>query len=152
MERRALRLHSYVEASREAEALLAVLYDRAGAWGLGEVAHHLAAALEMSLDGFPSRMPWPVRLVARWFVLGRLLRHRVLRRRVPAPSYLLPPRASDDRKGVERLQKALARVDAHTGSLQPSPVFGTLSASEWREVHLWHCEHHLSFLVPRASP
>ena len=30
-------------------------------------------------------------------------------------------------------------------------VFGRLSPAQWREVHLWHCEHHLSFLLPKQA-
>jgi hypothetical protein len=151
MERRPLRLHDFDEVLRDAEALLAAGYDRAGSWGLAQVCHHLAALIERSLDGFPSRFPWPVRLVARWFVLGRVLRHRVFRRRVSAPKYLLPPDAADEREALERLRAAAERFTRHKGPLQPSPLFGRLTVAQWREVHLWHCEHHLSFLIPRAQ-
>ena len=151
MDRRALRLHNYDAILAEAAALLASGYDRVGSWGLGQVCHHLAAVMEQSLDGFPSRSPWPVRLVARWFVLGRVLRHRVFRRRFPAPTFLQPPAVSDDREGLDRLRAAVERLKSHAGPMQPSPVFGRLSPGQWREVHLWHCEHHLSFLLPKAS-
>jgi hypothetical protein len=151
MERRALRLHSYDAALSEATALLGSGYDRVGNWGLGQVCHHLAAVMERSLDGFPSRFPWPVRLVARWFVLGRVLKHRVFRRRFPAPPFLQPPVVADDREGLDRLRAVIGRLKAHTGAMQPSPVFGRLSAAQWREVHLWHCEHHFSFLLPRPA-
>jgi hypothetical protein len=148
MERREVRFGDYDAVLADAEALLAGGYARAGSWTLGQAAHHLAAIMEGSLDGFPSRLPWPVRLVARWFVLGRILRHRVFRRRVPAPAFSLPPAGADDREGLARLRSAIARLQAHQGELQPSPVFGRLTPAQWREVHLWHCEHHLSFLLP----
>jgi len=151
MDRRTLRFHSYDDALREADSLLASGYDRAGRWGLGQACHHLAAIMEMSLDGFPSRFPWPVRLAARWFVLGQVLRHHVFRRRFPAPTFSLPPDTGDDPVGVERLRAAVGRLKEHPGTMQPSPVFGPLSPGQWREVHLWHCEHHLSFLIPRVS-
>jgi hypothetical protein len=151
MDRRALRLHSYDTVLAEAAALLASGYDRAGSWGLGQVCHHLAAVMERSLDGFPSRFPWPVRLAARWFVLGRVLKHRVFRRRFPALPFLQPPAVADDREGLDRLRAVIDRLKGHTGEMQPSPVFGWLSVEQWREVHLWHCEHHLSFLLPRPA-
>jgi hypothetical protein len=150
MERRTLRLAGYDDVLREAESLLASGYDRAGNWGLAQACHHLAAVMELSLDGFPARLPWPVRLLARWFFLGGVLRHQVFRRRVSAPAYLRPPDSDDEKAALERLQAVVARLKAHAGPMQPSPVFGTLSPEEWREVHLWHCEHHLSFLLPRA--
>ena len=151
MERRALRLPGYDAVLAEAAALLASGYDRVGHWGLGEVCHHLATVMEKSLDGFPSRFPWPVRLVARWLVLGRVLKHRVFRRRFPAPAFLQPPAVADDREGLERLRAVVERLKGHAGPMQPSPVFGRLTAAQWREVHLWHCEHHLSFLLPKRA-
>jgi hypothetical protein len=148
IQRRNLRLVDFPAVLAEAERLGAG-YDRAGTWSLAQVCDHLARVIELSLDGFPSRMPWPVRLVARWMMLPRILRHRQFRRRFPAPGYLQPPDGAEDRQGVERLRSAVERFQKHTGPLQPSPVFGALTREQWREVHLWHCEHHLSFLIPR---
>jgi hypothetical protein len=150
--RRPIRFHDYDEVLADADALLAKGYERSGNWGLGQVCNHLAATMERSLDGFPSLMPWPVRVFARWFVLKKVLRHEPLRRTVAAPAYLLPPDSDEDRAGLERLRAVIARLKGHVGDMQPSPVFGRLSAEEWREVHLWHCEHHFSFLRPRPEP
>src|SRR5262249_26306599 len=127
MERRTLRLADYDAILREAEALLRAGYERAGNWGLGQVCDHLATIMEMSLDGVPGRFPWPVRLVARWLFLPRILRHRVFRRRFPAPAFALPADSADDARGVLRLRAALARLKGHAGQMQPSPAFGRLS-------------------------
>lgn len=151
MNRRTLRFPDYDAVLAEAESLLAGGYDRVGQWSLGQVCQHLAIVLERSLDGFPSLLPWPVQKLARWLVLGRLLRREVLRRRYPAPAYLQPPVEADDAAGVARLRAVLGRVKAHTGPMAPSPIFGALTPEEWREVSLWHCEHHLSFLLPRRA-
>jgi hypothetical protein len=151
MDRRTLRFHNYDDVLADAALLLASGYDRAGRWGLGQACHHLASIMAMSLDGFPSRFPWPVRLGVRWVVLGRVLRHQVFRRRFPAPSYSLPPDAAEDRAGVDRLGAAIGRLKGHAGPMEPSPIFGRLSPEQWHEVHLWHCEHHFSFLIPRAG-
>jgi hypothetical protein len=148
--RRTVRFHNYEDVLADADTLLAKGYERAGTWGLGQICHHLAAAMEKSLDGFPSLLPWPVRLVARGFVLKKVLRHEPFRRTIAAPAYLLPPDSTDDPSGLERLRVAISRLKGHPGEMQPSPVFGRLSSEEWREVHLWHCEHHFGFL--RATP
>jgi hypothetical protein len=148
--RRTVHFRDYDDVVSDARSLLTAGYERTGQWGLGQICAHLATTMEMSLDGFPSLMPWPVRLVARWFVLGKVLRHQVFRRRVTAPAYLAPPDAADDEAGLERLSAAIARLKGHSGAMQPSPVFGRLSPAEWRAVHLWHSEHHLSFLRHRA--
>jgi hypothetical protein len=149
--RRSLRFHDYDDVLADAGALLTKGYERAGNWGLGQVCNHLAATMELSLDGFPSLMPWPIRVAARTFAFSKVLRHEPFRRTAAAPAYLLPPESDDDRAGVERLRAAVARLKGHVGEMRPSPVFGQLSPEEWREVHLWHCEHHFSFLRPTTG-
>jgi hypothetical protein len=148
MTRRTLRFHDFDAVLADATALLGSGYHRVGKWGLGEMAEHLARVMELSLDGFPSLFPWPMRLAARWFALGSMLRHRPFRMTFAAPPYLQPAPGSDDRAGFERLRAAIERVRTHAGPFKPSPVFGELPPEQWREVHLWHCEHHLSFLHP----
>jgi hypothetical protein len=150
MQRRTLRLVDFPAVLAEVERLAAG-YDRAGIWTLAQMCHHLARVIELSLDGFPGRMPWVMRLGARWLVLPRILRHQVFQRRFPAPDYLQPPDGAEDRQGIERLRSVVERFLEHTGPLQPSPIFGALTPEQWREVHLWHCEHHLSFLIPRQA-
>jgi hypothetical protein len=152
MERRKIRLADYDAVLAEVEALRASGYDRAGNWGLGSGCHHLAAVMTMSLDGFPRVLPWPARVLFRWFFLPRMLRHGVFRGRFPAPSWIQPPPALEDETGVERLRAVIERLKQHTGAMKPSPLFGMLTPEQWREVHLWHCEHHLSYLLPRKAP
>ena len=151
MDRRTLCFPDFDAVLADATSLAASGYDRAGGWCLAQICHHLAASMEMTLDGFPWRMPWPVRLASRWLFLGTILRRGVIRLRLPSPAYLLPPDSRDDRAALARLGSAVARLRGCSGSMQPSPAFGRLSPEEWRELHLWHCEHHLSFLRARAS-
>src|SRR5579885_2208924 len=99
--RRTLRFHDYDDILADAEALAAKGYDREGQWGLGQACDHLAAIMELSIDGFPSKLPLPVRVLARWIALGGILKHRQLNRRFPAPDYALPPDAVEDRAGLE---------------------------------------------------
>ena len=150
MERRNLRFHDLDQVLLDADALLAAGYERAGNWSLAQIAEHLATALEMSLDGFPRYLPWPISLPVRWIALGKLLRHERFRRRVPAPKYLLPRDGSDDRAAVERFRSVIRRWQQHAELMKPSPIFGPLTREQWLEVHLWHCEHHFSFLLPHA--
>ena len=76
------------------------------------------------------------------------MRHETLRYTFASPAYLLPPEGNDDWPGIERLRAVVLRLKGHVGEMHPSPAFGRLSTEQWREVHLWHCEHHLSFLRP----
>ncbi len=151
MNRRAIRFHRYDDILAEANRLLSSGYERVGNWSLAQICQHLAIIMEMSLDGFDYLFPWPMRAVARWFILRKVLRHDVFRGRYKAPKNVQPPETSDDPAGIARLQRALERLNAHTGPMKPSPVFGDLTPEEWREVHLWHAEHHFSFLLPRTA-
>lgn len=152
MNRRTVRYPDFDAVLADVDGLLAGGYDRGGRWTLGQMGHHLATVIEMSMDGFPSAFPAPFRLLARWLVLGRILRHQRFGAGYAAPKYMEPPENPDDRAGVDRLRQAVARFRAHPGPLAPSPLFGRLTAEQWREVHLWHCEHHFSFLHPMAAP
>lgn len=151
MERRATHYDALSDAVADAERLLASGYDRAGRWTLAQVACHLATVIEMSRRGFPWYLPWPLTAFARWFAMGPVLRREVFRIRMPAPQFLQPPVDADDRAGVDRLRAAVALFEGPGDTVFPSPVFGRLTREQWRQVHLWHCEHHFSFLVPRAA-
>src|SRR5579883_1504309 len=107
--KRSLLFRNYDDVLAEAERLAAGGYEKTGNWALGEVCDHIARTMERSLDGFSSRHPLPVRLIARWFVLGRILKHKPLGGRFPAPGELLPPGASDDRAGLGHLKAAVER-------------------------------------------
>src|SRR5262245_27879851 len=136
---------------RDAEALLASGYTRAGDWSLGQACDHLTTAIGMSLDGYPVMMPAPARWLIRWMYFNKIQRHEQLSRRVPAPKWLMPADGVEDRAGVERMKAVLERFQAHAGPLHPSPIFGKMSKEEWANVHLWHAEHHLSFLHPAPA-
>jgi hypothetical protein len=148
MQRRKLRFDNYEQALNDVEHLLTVGYQRLGNWSLPQICNHLAVVMEKSLDGFPSLLPWPLRLIARRFYLNKVMRHEVFHRRAPAAAGLLPPDSEDAPAALARLRSAIGRLNTHSGPMAASPAFGPLLPSQWREVHLWHCEHHLSFLVP----
>jgi hypothetical protein len=151
--RRTPRFHNYDEVLADADDLLANGYDRAGSWNLGQVCSHLGKAIGNSLDGYPSSLPLPMRILARWLFLGKMLRHQQSERRFPTPPYMAPRDAMDDRAGLQELRSAMKRLKEHSGDLQPHPAFGRMTPAQWLEFHLWHCEHHLSFLLPkRAAP
>jgi hypothetical protein len=149
--RRLPRFHSYDDVLADAESLLARGYDREGTWSLGQVCSHLAKTVGYSIDGFPAKKPWPLRFLARTFVLKGILQHRQHLRRFPAPPYLMPSDAEDDGTGLEELRSAFLRLKNHSGELKPHPVFDNLSPQQWVDLHLWHCEHHLSFILPKKA-
>lgn len=151
MPRRSLRFQNYEQVLVEAERLNEMGYEPTGNWSLAQVCHHLSMVMEYSLDGFPKQQPWLFRWIARRFFLPRVLKHQVIRGRAPAGAALQPPDSPDAPAALARLHKAIDRLKNHKGELAPSPAFGPLTPDEWREVHLWHCEHHLGFLAPKGA-
>ncbi|MFN0021110.1 MAG: DUF1569 domain-containing protein [Pirellulaceae bacterium] len=116
-----------------------------GNWSLGQMLAHLAASLHMSIDGSDHRPPWYVRLI------GPILKRMVLRKM--SPGFQLPKPVADKiisaepvspQEGLRLLQEAIKRFRADL-SRQPHNVFGKLTGAEWHQLHLRHCELHMSF-------
>jgi hypothetical protein len=139
---------------RDAEALAAGGYERAGNWGLAQVCGHLAAWLRYPVDGFP-RASLPIR-IALWVVrntAGRRMLRRILAQRSmaggqPTLPESVPPVGGEEAVAVEQLRQAVARFQGHPGPFHPSLLFGALDRATWAQLQLIHCAHHLSFLVP----
>src|ERR1700678_2681238 len=107
--RRSLRFNTYDDVLADAKSLVRNGYEREGSWSLGQVCSHLNETVEKSIDGFPEMKPWPVRFLARTFVLKGILQHRQHFRRFPAPPYLMPKDMIFDATGVEVLGLSFAR-------------------------------------------
>lgn len=155
-ERRALDFRDFDAVVRDAEALAAGGYTKAGNWDLSQVCGHLADWMSYPIDGVPKASP-PARVVL-WVVrntVGRGMLKRVLReRRMPAGTSTLSQSVhaagGSDADGVERLRRAVQRFRGHEGPFLPSPLFGQMSREEITQLQLVHCAHHLGFLTPRA--
>jgi hypothetical protein len=150
LERRKPHFADFAAIHHEADQFLKHGYERLGKWSLGQMATHLAILVEMSVRGFPWYVPWPLTLPFRWFALGGILRRKQFGAGLQGPKFAMPPETVEDRAGLDRLVAAFAEFDAAT-RVYPSPLFGSLTHEQWREVHLWHAEHHLSFLIPRTA-
>lgn len=146
MPQRSLDFPDFDVVLAEVSRLQASGYDRIGNWGLGQICLHLALTLERSVDGFPKLLP---KFVDR-SILELVLKKRRMRTGVDMPDGLNPSSGASDEEGVSRFQAALRRYAEHRGEHPPHPYFGTMSAEEWRQLHLIHCGHHLGFLQPRA--
>src|SRR5262245_39643223 len=138
MSRRTIRLADLDAVVREAQALHTQGYTRGGTWSLGQMCDHLAQTIERSMDGFPAKLPAPVRWLITWLYWKKVERHEPMKRKVDAPKWLAPPPAVEDPVGLARLQAAVARFNAHPAALHPSPVFGRLTKEQWHECHVWH--------------
>ncbi len=133
MQRRVVRFETLRDVLEDIERLQRDGYSRAGNWSLGQVCNHLAQAVALTEN---SRVPRVVQRIGIWLFLrsaplGRI--GNVLGLRLPTTRPQNVP--VDDETGVERLTAAIDRVSSDEGN--PTIAF-----------HLWHCQHHLSFLVP----
>jgi hypothetical protein len=152
LRRREIDFRSSEEVRRDIDRLCQGGYERAGQWDLGQVCGHLAITLEESITGYPDRWPWLMRRLVRWFALKSLFRTRKIRTGLKIPSRYVPPAAVDETAAKDQLRVAIAKVEQHAGEFAPHPFLDRLTPEQWRQLHLIHCAHHLSFLIPKEQP
>jgi hypothetical protein len=148
-ERRKLRFNDWDEVLHDLDGIKGEYHNaRRGNWSLGQICNHLATIMECALDGFPSSLPWPMQRVLKVFFLPAHLRHDQLNLRFPTPPFARPPQATSDEEGVARLRAAIERFRQPDAEYVSHVAFGELTRDQWKHQQLWHCEHHLSFLLP----
>ncbi len=146
--RRQLHFSSYQDILDDVHKLSSVPTQQLGNWSLGQICQHLAAAMDMAIDGPPFHPAWYVRLIAP------MLKKRFLTRPM-SPGFklpknagtLLPPEISTN-DGIAALEKSIVRIQQGT-NLKPHPVFGAMTRQEWDQLEFRHSEMHLSFVSPR---
>lgn len=149
--RRVLVFENLEDVLDECRRLMVVGYHHVGKWSLGQICQHLAAGMNQSVDGFKDPPPFWIPIAKpylRMFVLPTILRGGVIRARASAPKSTLPSANADDEIRLAELEQAIARISDENCKFVASPIFGTLTPQEWRKFHLWHCQHHLGFLLP----
>lgn len=156
--RRTLTFHSFDDVVRDAESLLANGYERVGNWDLAQCCGHLAEWMRYQIDGYPRT---PLLMQPVFWLLRNTMGQRLARKTfaggamktgMPTIPQSVPPAGRNDAAAVAELRQVIARWQAHTGPLHPSPLFGGLPREDWIKGHLIHCAHHLSFLSPKQVP
>ncbi|MBI1247844.1 DUF1569 domain-containing protein [bacterium] len=152
LSRRELHLETFEDVLKEARSLSRVGYHRVAKWSLGQICDHVSMFMNASLDGFP---PAPfyaslIRPFARMMYLSKMLRNERMPAKLPTLKTLTPDEWAADDVAMPRLEAAIARVQDPNAQFVASPIFGELTDEQWRKVHLWHCQHHLEFLIPAA--
>ena len=152
LSRRQLNLQSFDDVLAEARSLSRVGYHRVSKWSLGQICDHVSRFMDDSLDGFKSTPKFAplVRPILRMMYLGKVLRNDRIPAKMPTLKELEPDEWTEDAHALPQLEKAIARIQDPSAQFVPSPAFGNLTAEQWRKVHLWHCQHHLEFLIPAA--
>ncbi len=147
--RRKLHFQNLDEVLGDAERLHVGGYRRLGNWSLGRMAKHLAAGMNIGLDGASFRAPLLLRVVARTFFKKRALRQMQPGFRLPAKiaRHVVPDETSDA-EGLDTLRESIRRWKIEP-QRHPQPFFGPLTPGEWDQLVLRHAEMHMSFLVPK---
>jgi hypothetical protein len=149
-ERRALTFTRLDEVMPDVDRLLAG-HQTVGNWSLGQICNHLTAALLGSVEGFDFGVPWFLRLTLGRLAKRQILRSGRVRAGVKLPERALPRPGLDDRAEAEALRAALNHFSGYTGAVADHPFFGRMTKPEWIRLHLIHCAHHLSFVLPVAG-
>lgn len=153
--RRLLQFTDLDQVAADARHLAQHGYTQRGNWNLGQIAGHLTDWLIYPMDGYP---PMPLAMRGALWVMrhtigpserNRILRTGQMRANTATIPETIPPVDVKQRFAVQKLCETLARFGDHTGALHPSPLFGDMDKATTTRIHLAHCAHHLSFLIPR---
>lgn len=118
-------------------------------WKMEAVFEHLAQSIEMSLDGFPepksalfqSTVGATAFAVFKW--RGRM-NHGLTE---PIPGAPALAQLDDWKSGAQRLRRAIARFNSHTGPVKPHFAYGALSRSDFALAHALHIANHQDEIV-----
>ncbi|MCA9191297.1 MAG: DUF1569 domain-containing protein [Planctomycetales bacterium] len=151
LNRRQLRFENWDQVMADIEHLDRTGYQHArnGNWSLGQICEHLAKILEAAVGSESKVMMWPIPWILRNVFLKKMLRHQATSLRVKVPLAFAPRAELTDEEGIERLRAAVLKFVSHPGDYAPHPAFGMLPRNQWEHQQYWHCEHHLSFLIPK---
>lgn len=144
--RRRLGFETYHDVLAEVDRL-APAHRTLGRWSLGQICDHLAGVQDYSLGGMEAEIQkgWLFRATAGRIALAVLLRYGI----IPEQQGHLGPRtAVEFQDARRRLQQSLERI-AHQPMSAVHPIFGRLNQQQWKQFHLHHAAHHLSFVVPQ---
>lgn len=151
-QRRPLKFDDLRESVSEVHRLNTSGYDKAGNWNLGQACQHLSKTLRMSLEGSSFSLPFFLKPIARWLLFRSVMKGVPTRLSAKAPPQVRPDDNADAEHEVTEYETWVRKVLAEEASLLPDhPVFGRVTADEWRRFHAWHAAHHLSFLLPKTS-
>jgi hypothetical protein len=124
-----------------------------GTWSPARVLHHCAASIECSVRGFPRSKPWPVRAIARAFVLAKFFRQGFMThaRNTPVPGLDEGDPDPALAPAVDRLLAAISELKT-APTLAPHAVFGEMSRERYAVYHALHIADHLSTFTVDGAP
>ncbi len=145
--RRTVRYSTLSEVVEDAQHLMAN-HHTVGNWSFGQICQHLGRAMNCSFDGFGFTTPW----YARW-IIAPMVKNSFLTKPMKAGFKLpetavkvLPDDSVSAEEGLRVLTAAVLRLSQEIPTA-PHPFFGPMASEEVLQLHLRHCELHMSFIV-----
>lgn len=144
-----LRFTTFDELRSFIDQLQSSRTSTTGKWSLGQIAYHLAGAVEMTCACAPARqgrwrrwLMWPFRTAVLRFGPPRGVS-------IPAEiqAQIDPPVESDASQQLARLRRSLELFERAQGPPPAHPKIGPLTRREWGRFHLRHAELHLRYVV-----
>ncbi|MFN3166446.1 MAG: DUF1569 domain-containing protein [Phycisphaeraceae bacterium] len=122
-----------------------------GAWSASQNIWHVARYLQASVEGYPFKVPWWMKLV------GPLMKHRMTSK--PMASGFNAPRSVAEHMEPQNVDPSLTTMDRSLGLLETwvakaneqgfiprNPAFGTMTTQQWIDLHCRHAELHLGLI------
>lgn len=145
--RRELNFSNLDEVVADAERAVEGNAKTLGNWSVGQILEHVATVMEKTIDGFDMKPALPVRLIGRWFLKNRFLKHGMpagFQLQGPAAKELLPPEV-DAQQALEHLRHAAQRLKTEPPKAT-HPFFGDLTHDEAKRINCRHASLHMSFI------
>jgi hypothetical protein len=147
-QRREIDFQSFDQVLVEIENLRQGNCAHCGNWDLGQTVGHLARSVNSSMDGFPSKAPWLIRKLFKRMALKQVVGTRKIPQGFKVKGQIVPEAGANVAEMTAKLREAFDRFEKHEGDFAPHPFFERLDKPRWKQLHLIHCAHHLSFQMP----
>ena len=146
--RRPLKFKSPAELDAELDRLKTGNYKKLGNWNLQQACRHLALVIEGNLVPPASDVPTPEESAMKEKFFGMVMGETGMPENMPIGNPALIPADNCTDEEVDHLRKAFAAFQAYPHQCIKVGRCGPVPAKELLPLHLAHCAHHLSFLVP----
>ncbi|MHC4878739.1 MAG: DUF1569 domain-containing protein [Planctomycetota bacterium] len=148
--RRTVHYSTLQEFKEDLDALIEAGCETVGNWTLAQICDHIGDTFHSSIDGIDYKAPWFARTFIAPFLKNSVLINpmkpgiqlpKKAEKFLPPADVTLEDALEKVRTGLERLESELPVAD--------HPFFGKMASEEWMQLHLRHCELHMSFIVPK---
>jgi len=146
-ERRSLQFSSIDEVVTDVIRLRDGGYTKAGNWSLEQACWHLNQILRFVMRGHPVTPNTPEQDANR-AMMEQVLANRALRTGITAPGMVVPP-ADTPVSAIDDFLATNEKLKTFAGPFATHRLFGNLPDATMRQLHLIHCAHHFSYLLPK---